>query len=61
MIVGYCQNGDLDEALELFHRMQATGIKPNSFTMLSVIPACADLAALKEGKSIHVYGGFMYM
>lgn len=33
MIVGYCQNGHPDEALVLFHRMQATGIKPNSVTM----------------------------
>eukprot|EP01018_Ginkgo_biloba_P018985 Gb_02561 [translate_table: standard] len=61
MIAGYVQNGYCDKALELFHRMQLAGLKPNSVTIASVLPACARLAVLETGKEIHSYiirGGF---
>jgi len=53
MISGYVQNGHGDEALEFFRQMQLTGVKPNSNTFTSVLPACANLAALKQGMEIH--------
>eukprot|EP01018_Ginkgo_biloba_P007395 Gb_14172 [translate_table: standard] len=55
MIGGYAQNGYADEALALFDQMQLVGAKPNSATMVSVIPACAHLGALQQGKWIHDY------
>jgi hypothetical protein len=35
--------------------MQVQGIKPNSITIVSVLPACAHLLALEQGKQIHGY------
>eukprot|EP01018_Ginkgo_biloba_P030656 Gb_29990 [translate_table: standard] len=55
MITGYAQNGYASDALRLFHQMQLTGVKPNQVTILGVLPACADLAALQEGECIHDY------
>ena len=55
MIVGYTQRGRDDEALKLLHQMHRAGIEPNSVTISSVLPACAHLAALPEGKEIHGY------
>eukprot|EP01018_Ginkgo_biloba_P024036 Gb_18979 [translate_table: standard] len=62
MIAGYAQNGYFDEALKLFHQMQKTDVKPNSDTFASVLPACANLAALEQGKEIHediIKNGYM--
>eukprot|EP01018_Ginkgo_biloba_P034075 Gb_04450 [translate_table: standard] len=55
MIAGYAQNGHPSEALMFFHQMQRAGVKPNRVTILSVLPACADLASLQQGKDIHDY------
>eukprot|EP01018_Ginkgo_biloba_P001238 Gb_28665 [translate_table: standard] len=53
MIAGFAQNGFCEEALKLFLQMQLAGVKPNSKTFASVLPACADLAALEQGIEIH--------
>eukprot|EP01018_Ginkgo_biloba_P030400 Gb_19693 [translate_table: standard] len=55
IIAGYDQNGHANDALELFRQMQLAGIKLNSITIVSVLPACARVAALLEGKEIHAY------
>eukprot|EP01018_Ginkgo_biloba_P002728 Gb_38067 [translate_table: standard] len=54
MIAGYVQNGQAVEALKLFRQMQQVGVKPVSKTFASVLPACANLAALEQGTEIHV-------
>eukprot|EP01018_Ginkgo_biloba_P031910 Gb_25359 [translate_table: standard] len=53
MIAGYAQNGHFDEALELFRQMQLRSGKPNLDTFPSILPACANLAALEHGKEVH--------
>eukprot|EP01018_Ginkgo_biloba_P031290 Gb_27322 [translate_table: standard] len=53
MIAGYAQKGHANEALALFHQMQLANMKPDPFTMVSVLPACAHLAALQQGKCLH--------
>eukprot|EP01018_Ginkgo_biloba_P019597 Gb_25048 [translate_table: standard] len=53
MIAGFVQNEHFDEALKLFQRMQLTDVKPNADTFTSVLPACANLAALENGKTVH--------
>eukprot|EP01018_Ginkgo_biloba_P012919 Gb_21940 [translate_table: standard] len=53
MIAGYVQNGQAMEALELFGKMQTAGVKPNRNTFATVLPACANLAALEQGMEIH--------
>ena len=55
MIAGYAQNGHCNEALELFHPTQEQGWKPDSVTIVSILPVFAHLAALKQGKEIHAY------
>eukprot|EP01018_Ginkgo_biloba_P030615 Gb_17428 [translate_table: standard] len=55
MIAGYAQNGHADEALALFRQMQLAGVKPNQVTIVSVLPACAEITNLQQGKDIHDY------
>eukprot|EP01018_Ginkgo_biloba_P023541 Gb_13654 [translate_table: standard] len=55
MVAGCTQNGFVHETLKLFQHMQLAGVKPNSVTMASILPACAILAALQCGKEIHGY------
>eukprot|EP01018_Ginkgo_biloba_P030289 Gb_21434 [translate_table: standard] len=55
IIARYAQNGLANKSLALFHQMQQADVKPNSITTVSVLPACAHLAALRLGKSIHAY------
>ncbi|XP_057816438.2 pentatricopeptide repeat-containing protein At3g12770-like [Cryptomeria japonica] len=53
MIAGYSQNGLVEKALETFKQMQLAGVKPNSATFASILPACAKMGALEQGKDIH--------
>ncbi|KAH9288085.1 hypothetical protein KI387_032202, partial [Taxus chinensis] len=53
MVKGYSQNGFVEEALETFKQMQLAGLKPNSTTFISILPACAKTGALKQGINIH--------
>eukprot|EP01018_Ginkgo_biloba_P032095 Gb_20503 [translate_table: standard] len=61
MIAAYARYGHCEKALALFYQMQETGIRHNQFTFVSVLPACASLAALEQGMKIHeeiIRGGF---
>eukprot|EP01018_Ginkgo_biloba_P002781 Gb_22740 [translate_table: standard] len=53
IIAAYARDGFSEEALTLFYHMQRTGFQPNQFTFASVLPACANLAALEQGIEIH--------
>jgi pentatricopeptide repeat protein len=53
MIAGFTQNGRGDEALKLFEQMQLTGARPDAKTIASILPTCANLAALEQGVEIH--------
>eukprot|EP01018_Ginkgo_biloba_P030321 Gb_23084 [translate_table: standard] len=53
IIAGYVQNGPANEALKLFNQMPSKSVKPDSVTITSVLPACARLGALQQGKDIH--------
>ena len=53
IISGYLQSGQKDKALQIFRKMQSFHIAPNSVTMLSILPACANLVSLKKVKEIH--------
>ncbi|XP_059075785.1 pentatricopeptide repeat-containing protein At5g27110 [Cryptomeria japonica] len=55
MIAGYSQNGLSEEALNLFCEIQFEGIKPDTDTVASVLPACAQSGALQQGREIHGY------
>ncbi|RRT74728.1 hypothetical protein B296_00024943 [Ensete ventricosum] len=53
MISGYVTVGCYFKALELFHGMTVYGVSPDAITFTSVLSACAQLAALEQGREIH--------
>ncbi|KAK4748913.1 hypothetical protein SAY87_015499 [Trapa incisa] len=55
IIAGYAQNNMASVALNLVVRMQVEGQKPDSVTIVTVLPAVADVGSLRMGKSIHGY------
>ncbi|KAK9142119.1 hypothetical protein Syun_011519 [Stephania yunnanensis] len=55
LIAGFLLHGHKDKALAIFRQMQASGVLLNSITLLSVLPACANLIAWKKVKEIHCY------
>ncbi|KAK3042281.1 hypothetical protein RJ639_001876 [Escallonia herrerae] len=52
LIAGYLQNGQKNKALGVFRQMQSLGVTPNSVTILSILPACANLVAAKKVREI---------
>nr|GMC95228.1 pentatricopeptide repeat-containing protein At4g21300 [Ipomoea batatas] len=55
MIGGYVQNGFMADALNLFHEMIATGVKPDGITFASLLPSVSESGNLYLGRSIHGY------
>ncbi|KAL0911765.1 hypothetical protein M5K25_019926 [Dendrobium thyrsiflorum] len=58
IIACYAKNGRYFDALAIFGEMMMmknSEIVPNSVTMVSVLQACAGLAALSQGKLVHGY------
>ncbi|XP_008785200.1 pentatricopeptide repeat-containing protein At3g09040, mitochondrial [Phoenix dactylifera] len=53
IISGHAQNGHNDDALLLFRKMRSYNIQSDEATFASVLGACADLAALGDGREIH--------
>ncbi|XP_020577243.1 pentatricopeptide repeat-containing protein At4g21065-like [Phalaenopsis equestris] len=53
MIAAYSLNGHPSEALSLFRNMALEGLKPSVATLVTVISASADAAALPRGREIH--------
>ncbi|KAI3943516.1 hypothetical protein MKW92_002691 [Papaver armeniacum] len=53
-LVNACmKNGKFADALNVFRDMQVSGFEPNYVSILSILPACADLGVLSLGKQIH--------
>lgn len=52
MIGGYAQNGENDEALSLYRRMELTGVSPNDLTMVSILRVCSSLPSLDLGRQV---------
>jgi pentatricopeptide repeat protein len=55
MISGYTRLGSYADALYVFRQMQIVGVEPDEISIISVLPACAQLGALEVGKWIHMY------
>ncbi|RDY07723.1 Pentatricopeptide repeat-containing protein, partial [Mucuna pruriens] len=56
IITGYCHQGYDIKALETFSFMlESSSLKPDKFTLASVLSACANLESLKLGKQIHAH------
>ncbi|KAJ7553580.1 hypothetical protein O6H91_06G104000 [Diphasiastrum complanatum] len=55
MITGYVQQGRGKEALDLYEKMKQEGLQPNSVTYVVLLNACANIAALEQGKHLHYH------
>lgn len=55
VIAAFAQSGYSEEALSVFREMQNENMKPNVVTLVSVLPACAEISFVKLGKSLHCY------
>ncbi|XP_059665444.1 pentatricopeptide repeat-containing protein At4g14170-like [Cornus florida] len=53
LIVGYSQMSDCSNSLTLFSEMGMMGMKHDTVSFVGVLSACANLAAIKQGKEIH--------
>ncbi|THU62081.1 hypothetical protein C4D60_Mb01t01400 [Musa balbisiana] len=55
MLTGYIQSSRLKEALLLFAKLQMSGLRPDKFTLVGLLTACANLGVLSKGKVLHAY------
>ncbi|KAL5072449.1 hypothetical protein RYX36_011433 [Vicia faba] len=55
MIDGYLRMNCFKEVLLLFREMQVSNVKPDEFTMVSILTACAHLGALELGEWAKTY------
>ncbi|KAK7344326.1 hypothetical protein VNO77_13798 [Canavalia gladiata] len=55
MIVGYNLVGDFESAFFTFRRIWGTELRPNSITLLSILPICTQLGGFRQAKEIHGY------
>ncbi|KAL5197257.1 hypothetical protein ABZP36_000769 [Zizania latifolia] len=55
MISAYAKGRRSKEALELWREMLAASIVPDCITLVSVLAACSDLAALHTGADVHQF------
>lgn len=53
LISGSLQNSQRNAALGIFRQMQSLGQRPNHITILSVLPACANILSHLKVKEIH--------
>ncbi|KAK7319956.1 hypothetical protein RJT34_04685 [Clitoria ternatea] len=53
MIVGYAQNGKEEDALMLFSDMLRGNVRPDCYTISSVVSSCAKLASLFHSQVVH--------
>ncbi|KAH9323330.1 hypothetical protein KI387_017969 [Taxus chinensis] len=49
IIAAYAQNGLVEKALDFFKQMHQTGVKPDWFTFVGILPSCAKIGALEQG------------
>uniref|UniRef100_A0A803N7Q5 Chlororespiratory reduction 4 n=1 Tax=Chenopodium quinoa TaxID=63459 RepID=A0A803N7Q5_CHEQI len=55
VISGYADVGDFSEVLVLFQAMLREKINPDSYTLVNVLSACANLGALSQGEWVYLY------
>ncbi|KAL5729515.1 hypothetical protein ACHQM5_002455 [Ranunculus cassubicifolius] len=53
MLAAYSQNGHADETLSLCREMAVSGLRPTVATLVTVIAAASDIAALPRGREVH--------
>ncbi|XAR61477.1 hypothetical protein NMG60_11035192 [Bertholletia excelsa] len=54
-IMGHASDEDFDSVFWIFRRVWDSGLKPNSITLISILPVCTKMGTVKQGKEIHGY------
>jgi pentatricopeptide repeat protein len=49
----YVKDGKPEKVMQLFQQMQQEGVRPNKFTFVQLIKACASLGRLEDGRLVH--------
>ncbi|XP_050900342.1 pentatricopeptide repeat-containing protein DOT4, chloroplastic [Lathyrus oleraceus] len=55
IIAAYVREGRYDDAIVLFDEMQSKGVRPDIYTVTSIVHACACSNALDKGRDVHSY------
>ncbi|KAK2993069.1 hypothetical protein RJ640_025724 [Escallonia rubra] len=55
IIAGHASNEDYASAFTIFRRIWGSKLKPNFITLVSILPVCTKMGALKQGKEVHGY------
>ncbi|XP_039030788.1 pentatricopeptide repeat-containing protein At2g03380, mitochondrial-like [Hibiscus syriacus] len=55
IIVGYSLNGGVENVFHIFRRIWDFHLRPNSITLISILPICTKIGTLRYGKEIHAY------
>lgn len=55
MVRAYAENDRPDQALSLFHELQDQGMKPDSVTIMSILPAFANIVSVHMLRQCHGY------
>ncbi|KAL0907035.1 hypothetical protein M5K25_025573 [Dendrobium thyrsiflorum] len=55
MMCGFVENSRNMDALSLFRRMIADGLRPNGVTLVCLLSACRQMEDIKKGQEIHCY------
>ncbi|XP_068649026.1 putative pentatricopeptide repeat-containing protein At5g08490 [Aristolochia californica] len=55
IITGFAQNSLLHDAFFFFHELLRIGMKPDSVTLLSILPVCSQLRDQAGGQRIHAF------
>ncbi|XP_024515135.1 pentatricopeptide repeat-containing protein At3g12770-like [Selaginella moellendorffii] len=55
MLAAFARNGHCKEAVRFYHRMCLEGTRPSAVTFVSVLDACAAIAAISQGRIIHAH------
>ncbi|KAF5199144.1 Pentatricopeptide repeat, partial [Thalictrum thalictroides] len=56
MVAAYVQNDEEEKACVVFLKSRQEGVEPTDFMISSVLSACAGLAGLELGRSVHCLG-----
>jgi pentatricopeptide repeat protein len=54
MISGFCQHGQGKEAFQFYKQMKQEGVKPNAYTIASLLSSCSNLLVVEEGVQMHM-------
>ncbi|CAL1397228.1 unnamed protein product [Linum trigynum] len=59
LMAGYVTSGQAGLTLGMYVKMLETSVKPNDFTLSTLVKACSILAELEAGKKIHAHAEVM--